>query len=132
MKKSIILASLLLMFVVAVQAQSISEPAVKVLPTNQPGVIKVIYGYDTDKMVNVKFFNDDMTFMSDMISGKSFKNGFTRRYDVTNIAEKSFFVEVSSENLSVVYRLKVTENGNVLVPLIENASYSFADVASTK
>jgi hypothetical protein len=133
--QSIILAGLLMIFATVAQAQEINEPAVKILPTSESGILKVIYAYNTGQSVQVKFFTDDGVLFSDAIKAKAFKNGFSKKYDLRNIAtnnveSKPFFVEVSTETMSVIYRLADSEDGKGLVPVIENATYRYPAVAS--
>jgi hypothetical protein len=67
---------------------------------------------------------------SDKIKANAFKNGFSRKYDVRHIASKTFYIEVSSETLTVTYKLTKSEDGNVLTPVLENVLYQYPAVAS--
>ena len=128
--QSIILVVLLMIFGTAAQAQEINEPAVKIVPMPQHGILKLLYAYDLGQPVLVKFFDEEAVLFSDKIKADAFKNGFSRKYDVRQIASKTFYVEVSSETISVTYRLTRSEDGNVLTPILENASYEYPSVAS--
>ena len=128
--QSIILVVLLMIFGTAAQAQEGVEPAVRIVPMPQPGIIKVIYAYNSGQPVLVKFFDEDAVLFSDKIKATAFEKGFSRKYNVSHIAPKTFFVEVSSETLTVTYRLTKSEDGEVLTPFLENVSYQFPPVAS--
>ena len=129
--QSIILAGLLMISgIVAAQAQEINEPAVKILPTTKRGIIKVLYAYNSGQSVLVKFFNEDGVLLTDKIKGKEFNNGFIKKYDVRNIATETFFVEISSETMSFIYKLTASADGKDLTPVLENASYKYPAVAA--
>ena len=128
--QSIILVVLVMLIGTAVQAQEVNVPAIKILPMSQHGILKVLYAYNSGQPVNVKFFDDDAVLFSDKIKANAFRNGFSRKYDVRNIAAKTFYVEVSSESLSVTYQLTKSEDGNDLIPVLENVYYHYPAMAS--
>jgi hypothetical protein len=128
--KAILLAGLFLIFGAA-QAQEIFEPAVKILPTSEKGILKVLYAYHTGQSVSVKFFNNDGVLLSDRIKAKTFLNGFSKKYDVRMIGSKDFFVEVSSAKVSVVYRMTESKDRKEFIPVLEKATYMNPKVASS-
>jgi hypothetical protein len=128
--QSIILVVLVMLIGTAAQAQEVNVPAIKILPMPQHGILKVLYAYNSGQPVNVKFFDDDAVLFSDKIKANAFQNGFSRKYDVRNIAAKTFYVEVSSETLSVTYQLTKSEDGNDLIPVLENVYYHYPAMAS--
>ena len=128
--QSIILVVLVMLIGTAAQAQEVNVPAIKILPMPQHGILKVLYAYNSGQPVNVKFFDDDAVLFSDKIKANAFRNGFSRKYDVRNIAAKTFYVEVSSESLSVTYQLTKSEDGNDLIPVLENVYYHYPAMAS--
>ncbi len=128
--QSIILVVLVMLIGTAAQAQEVNVPAIKILPMPQHGILKVLYAYNSGQPVNVKFFDDDAVLFSDKIKANAFRNGFSRKYDVRNIASKTFYVEVSSETLSVTYQLTKSEDGNDLTSLLENVWYHYPTMAS--
>jgi len=128
--QSIILVVLVMLIGTAAQAQEVNVPAIKILPMPQHGILKVLYAYNSGQSVNVKFFDDDAVLFSDKIKANAFRNGFSRKYDVRNIASKTFYVEVSSETLSVTYQLTKSEDGNDLIPVLENVYYHYPAMAS--
>ena len=128
--QSIILVVLVMLIGTAAQAQEVNVPAIKILPMPQHGILKVLYAYNSGQPVNVKFFDDDAVLFSDKIKANAFLTGFSRKYDVRNIASKTFYVEVSSESLSVTYQLTKSEDGNDLIPVLENVYYHYPAMAS--
>jgi hypothetical protein len=128
--KAILLAGLFLIFGAA-QAQEIFEPAVKILPTSEKGILKVLYAYPTGQSVSVKFFNNDGVLLSDRINANTFQHGFSKKYDVRQIGSKVFFVEVSSAKMSVVYKMTESKDRNEFIPVLENATYMNPKVASS-
>jgi hypothetical protein len=128
--QSIILAGLLVIFGAVAQAQEINEPAVKILSTAEEGVLKVIYAYKLGQPVRVQFYNEDVVLFTDKIKANAFTNGFSKKYDVHNIRTGTFFIEVSSETMSVIYKLTKSADGKNFIPVLENASYQYPAVAS--
>ena len=130
--QSIIFAGLLMISgVIAAGAQEINEPAVKILPTAKHGIIKVLYAYNNSRQsVRVRFFDEDGELLTDKIKANEMDNGFIKKYDVRNIASKVFFVEVSSEAMSFIYKLTASPDGKGLTPVLENASYQYPAVAA--
>jgi hypothetical protein len=128
--KAILLAGLFMIYGAA-QAQEIFEPAVKILPTKDKGILKVLYAYNTDQSVSVKFFNEDGVLLSDRVKANTFQKGFSKKYDVRKIGSGNFFVEVSSARMSVTYKMIESQDGKNLIPVLEKASYMHPTVASS-
>jgi hypothetical protein len=124
--QTIIAAGLLVILssaVVPTSAQSFDEPAVKILPTTQKGLLKVHYAYDADQGVNVRFYNEQGQILSDEVKG-AFPNGFSKKYDVRNITSKNFWIEVTTANISVTYKLVASKDRETFVPLLEKTAYN--------
>ncbi len=131
--QTIIAAGLLVILsttVATTNAQSFDEPAVKILPTNQKGILKVLYAYDANQSVKITFFNDKGLILSDEVKGESLSNGFSKKYDVRNITSESFWIEVASDNISVTYKLTESMDRKTYVPFLEKTTYSHSLVAS--
>jgi hypothetical protein len=112
-------------------AQSLDEPAVKILPTTQKGILKVHFAYHADQSVNVRFFNEEGQILSDEIKG-TFPNGFSKKYNVRNITSKNFWIEVASENISVTYKLIESNDRQTFEPVLEKTAYNHVMVASKR
>jgi hypothetical protein len=133
--RTIIIASVVALFSVSISsanAQHAGEPSVKILPTDQKGVLKVLYVYDTDQPVEVKFLTKEEVLTSDKIKGATFQNGFSKKYDVRNITSRNFWIEVSSPNLTVTYKITESKDRKSFVPFLEKTTYNNSLVASNK
>ncbi|MEJ0055989.1 MAG: hypothetical protein WDN75_10225 [Bacteroidota bacterium] len=115
--------------VLSVNAQSFDEPAIKILPTTQKGILKVHYVYDTNEPVNIRFFNDEEQLLSDEVTG-TFPNGFSKKYDVRKMTSEAFWIEVTAENISVIYKLVRSRDKDTYVPFLEKTTYNHSLVAS--
>jgi hypothetical protein len=104
------------------------EPAVKIVPTLLPDVIKVIYGYDTKESVEVKFMNVDGIVKTDKINGKDFKGGFLKKYNVEKLRGSAFWVDVTSPELSVTFKMTTAKNGKWSAQL-EKTTFNYPIVA---
>ncbi len=104
------------------------EPAVKIVSTIDHDVIKVIYGYDTNEVVEVKFINADGIVKTDKINGKHFSGGFLKKYNVEKMQGGAFWVEVESPELSVTYKMTTAKNGKWSAQL-EKTTYNYPIVA---
>lgn len=126
--KSILALVVMLSAAFATNAQSI-EPAVKILPAGEKGMLKVLYAYDAQDNVDVKFIGENGLLKSDRIKAGSFSKGFSKKYDVRRIKDKSFWVEVSSAELTVRYKLIEGKDGN-FIPYLEKTTYNHPMVAT--
>ena len=64
----VIVAAVSVMTLRNAQAQDQQDPSVKIIPTTQKDVIKVIYAYNSAEAVNVKFSNREEVLKTDKIS----------------------------------------------------------------
>lgn len=119
------LAVVLSLAFVSASAQTV-EPAVKIIPAAQPGVFKVIYAYDTNQAVKVKFFNKSGLLELDNVRPEKFSNGFSKKYDVSNIESGDFWVEVASSNVSVTYKMTKSKSKKTYQPILESTTYNNA------
>ena len=92
------------------QAQNQQDLSVKIIPTAQKDIIKVIFAYNSEEAVSVKFSNREEVFKTDKVSPKDFEGGFSKKYNVEKMDGKPFWVEISNSALSVTYRMK-SKNG---------------------
>ncbi len=125
--RTIIIASVVALFSVSffgANAQQTGEPSVKILPTDKKGVLKVLYAYDTDQAVEVKFLTEEGVLTSDKIKANAFQNGFSKKYDVRNITSRNFWIEVSSPSLVVTYKMTESKDRKSYVPILEKTTYN--------
>jgi hypothetical protein len=126
--RSIIVAGLVVLFSTvffASNAQT-TNPAIKVLPTTKEGVVKLLVVGASDEAVEVKFYNEDGFVESDAI--KNIEGGFNKKYDVRQIMNRGFQMEVTAAGTSVTYKLG-RANGK-LTPYLVKTTYTYPMVAS--
>lgn len=130
MKTILLLAGMLIALTAsfAVFAQS-TDPAVKILPAAEQGTLKVVYAHNSRNNVVVKFIDENGLLKTDRIKAGSFNNGFLKKYDVRHIQSRNFWVEVSSGDLTVRYKL-IHDNTGKLVPYLEQTTYNHPMVAT--
>lgn len=125
----VVVAALSALTLSEAKAQGTEQPAVRVVSSNQDNIIKLIYGYDSEKTVDVRFLDGNGTIVSDKIQGKSFEKGFIKKYKVELSKRNDFWVEVTNTELSVTYRMSKGEDGKWAAQL-EKATYNYPVVAS--
>lgn len=130
MKTLILLTGVIVALAVsfAVTAQS-NDPAVKILPAAEQGTLKLVYAHDSRNPVVVKFIDENGLLKTDRIHAGSFNHGFIKKYDVNRIQATSFWVEVSSGDLTVRYKM-VNDHKGRLVPYLEQTTYNHPMVAT--
>jgi hypothetical protein len=109
-----------------VQAQA--DPAVKVLPTSETGILKVLYAYPNQKTVQIKFYNESGLIGLDHVN-KKFEKGFSKRYDLNKLSEGNYWVEITSPELSVTYKLEGSKEKK-WISTLEKTTYSYPLVAT--
>ena len=114
----------------SVQAQSELSPAIKVLPSTEEGMVKILYAYETTKPVEVRFSDESGILKTDRVKPTTFSHGFIKKYDVSGIDAKKFKIEVISENVSVTYSLTESKNSKGYTPRLESTTYNQPLVAS--
>lgn len=130
MKTRVVLAGMIVAALGAftVSAQSLDEPAIKILPASEQGKLKLLYARDTEKAVKVEFIGENGLLQSDRINAGSFEKGFIKKYDVSRIKEKNFWIEVSSGDLKVRYKMVAKDKS--FVPYLEQTTYNHPMVAA--
>ena len=130
MKKQLIFsAALIILFnavLTSVNAQVGSEPAVKILPSIDKSIFKVLFAYSSEKSVDIKFFDENGLLGSDRIKGKNFGQGFLKKYDLSSVKSKSFNIEIASENVDVVYKMVESKDHKTFVPQLEKTTYKIS------
>jgi hypothetical protein len=116
-------------FTIGAKAQTQPESTIKVLPTSTPGTIKVLHAASVDKPVNVTFLTVNGKISSDKIKG-SFPKGVMKRYDVSNITDSNFLVEITSKDVTVTYRVAASKDKKKYTPMLEKVEYHNQFVAS--
>jgi len=109
----------------ASNAQS-ANPEIKVLPTAKEGIVKLLVVGASNEAVDVRFYNVDGLVESDAI--KSETEGFNKRYDVRQIIDPGFTMEVTASGTSVTYKL--AKSKGKLVPYLVKTTLTYPMVAS--
>jgi len=123
-----LVAALLTVSGAAVHAQSESEPAVKILRTGKPGVIKLIYAIETNEPLTVKFITERGVAGSHRVKG-AYPKGWLKRYDVSSIDNEDFWIEISSPQRVLTYRIAPQDNERFTASL-EKTTYNHMMVRS--
>ena len=109
----------------ASNAQSTSLE-IKVLPTAKEGIVKLLVVGLSDENVDVKFYNGEGLVESDAIKSKT--EGFNKKYDVRQILDPGFSMEVTTSGTSVTYKLAKAKGK--LVPYLAKTTITYPMVAS--
>jgi hypothetical protein len=126
--KSTIVAGLIVMLSTvffASNAQS-TNPAIKVLPTTKDGIVKLLVVGTIDEPVDVKIYSEEGLAATDAIQAST--QGFNKKYDVRQIMNHGFVMEVTTAGTSVTYKL-ATSKGR-LIPYLVKTTYTYPLVAS--
>jgi hypothetical protein len=126
--KSTIIAGLVIllsMVFFASNAQS-TNPEIKVLPTTREGVVKLLVVGASNESVEVNIYNAEGLVKSDAIKVKS--DGFNKKYDVSQIIDDGFSMEVTASGTSVIYKL--AKSKGKLVPYLAKTTLTYPMVAS--
>ncbi len=110
-------------------AQTQEQPAVKVVPTNRQDQLKVIYAYNTNQSVEVRFLDSDRLVKKDIVKGKDFVGGFMKYYNVETMSGNAFWIEIESPELLVTYKMIPSKAGKWTAQL-EKTTYTYPTVAS--
>ena len=121
-KKIILSLGMLLFFGSALFAQTLDESQVKILPTNGRNMVKVHYAMEVAEPLNVKFFTKDGVIGADKIKGGPFTKGISKRYDVQNINDQDFWIEVSTSVGSLTYRIVTSKDKKSFTPYLEETT----------
>lgn len=108
-------------------AQSIApQPTaefVKILPTTKSGVIKVLHAQESASPVTIKFSTKEGEVAQDQVSSNMYEKGFTKKYDVSKIQHKDYWVEVTSSTSSVTYHIVPDKDKKTFDAYLERISY---------
>lgn len=127
--KSTIVAGLIVLLSTvffASNAQS-TNPDIRVLPTTNEGIVKLIVVGAEDQAVNVEFYTEEGLVLADAV--KSGEKGFNKRYDIRKIMSKGFSMEVKTDGTSVTYKMAKAGNKK-LMPILVKTTYTYPLVAS--
>jgi hypothetical protein len=124
----VMVAAISSMMVSRVQAQENPLPAVKIISTDLSDEIKVIYGYDARTPVSISFSGESGVFFHDKVKGVNLEKGFSKKYKLSPTPGNEVWMEVSSNELSVMYKMVVSKDGKWVAQL-EKTTYNYPIVA---
>lgn len=120
--KSLIIVGVVALLGARAQAQT-DESRIKVLPTDKPGVVKVLYAMEVKEPLKVRFLTENQVVIADKIKGY-YPKGILKRYDVRSISRKDFWVEISSPQMSVTYHVVPTKDKLKFASYLESTTYN--------
>ncbi len=106
-----------------ISAQSRTAAFVKILPTTQSGVIKVLHAQESESPVLIKFTTQDGEVGQDQVVRSKYEKGFTKKYDVSKIQGKDFWIEVTTAETSVTYHIVTDKKKKTFDAYLEKISY---------
>ena len=128
-KSMIMLVGAMVLFAaIQVNAQTLNPSRVKILRTPEAGVIKLLYAANTEEPVFIRFLNADGEVSSDKIKG-NYPKGFLKRYDVKQLSNSKFWIEVTSPTMTVIYRIEPSRDKKRFSPYLEKTIQNHALVA---
>ena len=123
------LAGVIVMFAaIKATAQPRDESRVKILRTPEAGVLKLVYAIDSKETLTVRFITNDGEVTTDRIKG-SYPKGFFKRYDVKQLFNNSFRIELSSPAMTLVYRIVPSNDRKTFTYHLEKSIQNHALVA---
>lgn len=119
LKSMIMMAGVMVLFAaIGVSAQTQDDLRVKILRTPEAGVVKLVYAYNTDENLHVRFVTAQGEVASDVIRG-SYPRGFMKKYDVKELYKDKFWIEIASDNMTMIYRIVPSKDGKRFTPYLE-------------
>jgi len=103
---------------------------VKILRTKDAGVIKMLYAMKTEEPIQVRFITREGEFQRDKIHGQ-FLKGVSKRYDISSIQDKDFWMEISSSTMTVTYKIKRSSDRSKFEPVLEKSVHNHLALASS-
>jgi hypothetical protein len=119
-----------LLATLTVNAQ-VTDSKIKILHSENPGVIKLLYAMEVDESLTVRFLNRAGEFCVDQIKGP-IRKGFIKRYDTREINGTDYWVEVSSERMSALYHVTPSKDRKTFVSKLEKTTYNHELVAANR
>jgi len=81
------------------------EPVVKILPSTEAGLVKLLYVNNEERQVNITFYDVDGMIIKDKIKAKKFDGGFVKMYDLSELESGKYWVKVADSNTEVKYEI---------------------------
>lgn len=87
-----------------------SDPVARILPSGDRGLLKLLYYNPGEKSVQITFYDATGIIFRERLKSYQFKNGFVKNYDVRNLKDGIYWVEISDSELSVKYQVSFEED----------------------
>ncbi|GHN02000.1 hypothetical protein WSM22_34890 [Cytophagales bacterium WSM2-2] len=112
--------------------QAQTDVPVKILPSKDRGLIKVLFVHENQQSVSVKFYNEKGLHYVDVIDKNVFQNGFLKRYDVSQVQSEDFWVSISfiDSSLTATYKMVKSKDPYTFEAQLEHTSLNTSVVAS--
>src|SRR5882724_6119232 len=133
MKKSAIVTGfVIILATIFSNTQAQTEIPVKILPSAQAGLIKILFVHENLQSVQVKFYNSNGLYTLDFIDKNTFQSGFLKRYDISKVESEDFWIEISLADLSVTstYKMTKSKDKKTYEPQLEQTVLNYSVVAS--
>lgn len=132
MKPRIILLAIALICFTCIRsmAQSPEETRIKILRTDQPGIIRLVYAKKINNHVAVTFRTVSGNVSSDRIKGNNYPKGFSKRYDIREINSREFWIEITSPDTTTIYHIIPSNDGEKFTAHLEKIIYNHVLVAT--
>jgi hypothetical protein len=116
---------------ITVKAQQPDESRVKILPTEKPGVLKLVHAISTDEPITVNFITNEGFATTDVIKG-SYPRGIAKRYDFRRINDSDFRMQISSAGLTLIYHIIPSEDKKTFTSTLEQAIRHYDVVVASR
>lgn len=104
-------------------AQTSPEERVKILPSNLPGTIKLHYAMKVYEPLEITFFGPQQKVLAqDQINNGQFPNGVSKRYDVSNVNKKDFWIQIRSSENVITYHIIPSKDKKHFTAILEPAA----------
>jgi hypothetical protein len=113
---------------VTASAQSPDDSRVKILPTTERGVLKLLYAQESVEPIRVTFFDHSGEFASDEIQG-NYPKGLLKRYNLRKFDGKDFRMQISNSKMTVIYHITTAKGGKTFNTQLEKTIYNHPMVA---
>ena len=123
MKKIMLAFGLIVAIMASYSVSAQEQPAISINPSKD-NIIKLIYGYASEKPVTVSFLDRTGLIGTDKIQGESFEKGFKKHYKIDRQKGDQLWLQVNSRELSATYKLTSTVEGRWEAQL-ESVTYNY-------
>ena len=110
-------------------AQIANAEHVRILKTKSPGVVKLLYPFNTREGVTVKFTNEQGEIDTDQIKG-NYEKRILKRYDLNKFGSSKYLVEVIAPAMKIVYELVPSNDNKTFTSRLVSTTYNHLAMAA--